>query len=252
VVNPANSASEGLELGLARAGPAEPYVGRAPGRETLVVVLGGGCAVSVEDGPTWEGLGQREDVFGGRATSVFVPAGRSFHVSSQTGAEIALLRAPAAAGGEPYLIRPEDVEVATRGGGAFRREVHTILGESRPAASLIAGETYNEPGAWSSYPPHKHDRHDPPTQSRLQEVYHFRLQPAQGFGIQRLYSPDRGVDLSLTVEDGDTVLIAYGYHPVVAGPGYRLYYLWALAGKGRQLRMVEDPAHSWVGVGGTA
>jgi 5-deoxy-glucuronate isomerase len=108
------------------------------------------------------------------------------------------------------------------------------------------GETFNEPGGWSSYPPHKHDRHDPPAEVALQEVYHFRLQPRQGFGIQRMYSPERGTDEVLVVEDGDTVLIPFGYHPVVAAPGYRLYYLWALAGEGRDLRLREDPAHAWV------
>jgi 5-deoxy-glucuronate isomerase len=108
------------------------------------------------------------------------------------------------------------------------------------------GETFNDPGGWSSYPPHKHDVHDPPRQALLQEVYYFRLDPPQGFGIQRLYSPERGLDMTFTVQDGDTVLIPYGYHPVVAGAGYRLYYLWALAGQGRSMYLQEDPDHVWV------
>jgi 5-deoxy-glucuronate isomerase len=247
IINPGNSASEGLELGLARVLPASPYQGGGPSLETLVVILGGGCSVSVESGPEWQDLGQRKNVFDGRSTSVYVPAGREFRVSTQGEAEIALIRAPAGDGGEAYVIRPEDVTVATRGGGAFRREVHTFLDGSRPAASLIAGETFNDPGAWSSYPPHKHDRNDPPVEARLQEVYHFRLQPAEGFGFQRVYSPERGLDCAFTIEDGDSVIIPFGYHPVVAGAGYRLYYLWALAGDGRRLMIVEDPAHSWVG-----
>jgi 5-deoxy-glucuronate isomerase len=61
-----------------------------------------------------------------------------------------------------------------------------------------------------------------------------------------VYSPERDLDFALTIEDGDSVIIPFGHHPVVAGPGYRLYYLWALAGDGRRLRIVEDPAHSWV------
>lgn len=240
VLSPANSPSSGLELALARG----EFEGLSEGRESLLVFLGGRGSVEVEGQGSWEALGAREDVFGGRATSVYVPSGVGYRAMGN--AEVAILRAPAAAGGTAYLIGPGEVDVAVRGEGGFRRQVHTILDESRPATSLVAGETFNEPGGWSSYPLHKHDVHDPPRQARLQEVYHFRLDPRQGFGMQRVYSPERGVDLSFAVEDGDTVLIPYGYHPVVAGAGYRLYYLWALAGQGRGMFLQEDPNHVWV------
>ena len=48
------------------------------------------------------------------------------------------------------------------------------------------------------------------------------------------------------VKDGDAVLLPYGYHPVVSPPGYRLYYLWAMAGAQRKLALHEDPDHKWV------
>ena len=48
------------------------------------------------------------------------------------------------------------------------------------------------------------------------------------------------------VQDLDVVTIPAGYHPVVAAPGYRLYYLWGLAGEGRELLWFPDPEHSWV------
>lgn len=244
LVNPRNSASEGLELALVRG----DHDAVSEGRESLLVILGGRCAIEVEGQESWTDLGRRADVFSGPATAVFVPPGVPYRVRGA--AEVAILRAPAPAGDRAYVISPEDVEVVTRGSGSFQREVHTFLDERRPAAGLIVGETFNAPGAWSSYPPHKHDVHDPPREARLQEVYHFRLQPAQGFAIQRLYSPERGVDTAYVVQDGDSVLIPFGYHPVVAAPGYRLYYLWALVGQGRRLLIHEDPAHSWLGVGG--
>ena len=34
--------------------------------------------------------------------------------------------------------------------------------------------------------------------------------------------------------------------PVVAAPGYKLYYLWILAGKKRLLVPCDDPKHSWI------
>ena len=51
----------------------------------------------------------------------------------------------------------------------------------------------------------------------------------------------------LVVEDGDTVIIPRGYHPVVAAPGYQLSYVWALRGEGRRYgAWSDDPAHAWL------
>jgi 5-deoxy-glucuronate isomerase len=244
-VGPDNSASDGLELEILQLAPGASKAGVAEGKETVMVVMGG--RIDVEAGSLEKkGFGARANVFDGRAHSVFLPAMTEYRVSSVDGAEVALLRAPAPRGGSPYFIGANEVDVVTRGRDSFKREVHTILDSKRPAGALVVGETFNLPGAWSSYPPHKHDVHDPPRQSKLQEIYHFRFDPPQGFGIQRIYSLERGLNEAFVVEDGDTVVIPYGYHPVVAGPGYRLYYLWALAGEGRELHLVEDPAHSWV------
>jgi len=245
LVSPQNSASEGLELEIIKLPPGGQEAGVAVGKETLLVVLAGSIDLEV-NGARWNRLGGRANVFGGRATSAYLPPASEYFVRSPKGAEVAVWRAPAGPGGAPYAIGPDEVDVATRGRDGFEREVHTILDARKPAAALVVGETFNVPGAWSSYPPHKHDVHDPPRQARLQEVYHFRIDPPQGFGIQRIYSPEHDLNEVLVVEDGDTVVIPYGYHPVAAAPGYRFYYLWALAGDGRDLHLVEDPAHSWV------
>ena len=242
----ANPFSEGLELEIWSLMPGGSREAVFETSESLLVVLGGKCELAVRGGRTWQSLGGRPDVFSGAATSVYLPAGHRVEVGAEDGAEIAVVRAPAEPGGEAYRIGPEEVSRETRGVGSWQREVHTILDASRPAQRLLVGETYNPPGAWSSYPPHKHDQHRPPEESRLQEIYHYRFQPEQGFGVQRVYSRDRGIDEVMLVEHGDTVLIPFGYHPVVAAPGYSLYYFWALAGEGRNLRLQEDPEHAWV------
>ncbi|MBX6763843.1 MAG: 5-deoxy-glucuronate isomerase [Rubrobacteraceae bacterium] len=249
VVNPDNSPSEGLELALVRADGDDRVELVDEGRESVLVILGGRCSVEVEGGGSWKELGERKDVFSGKATAVYVPAGTPYRISSQTGSEVAICRAPADGGGEAYVVRPGEVNAAVRGSGNWRREVHDIIDESRPAARLVVGETFNEPGCWSSYPPHKHDEQDPPREVRMQEVYYYRLDPAGGFGLQRIYSPERSFEESFAVRDGDAVLIPFGYHPVVAAGGYRLYYLWALCGEGRTLRPNEDPAHRWISEG---
>ena len=48
------------------------------------------------------------------------------------------------------------------------------------------------------------------------------------------------------MKDGDAVLLPYGYHPVSAPPGYKLYYLWAMAGVERKIGLHEDPTHTWI------
>ena len=58
--------------------------------------------------------------------------------------------------------------------------------------------------------------------------------------------PD-GFSTAFVVEDGDTVLLPKGYHPVVAAPGYELHYTWALAGEERRYgAWADDPRHAWV------
>ncbi len=242
----AHPLSAGLDLEIWWLAPGSAHTAISEDCESLLVVLGGNCDVAVPSGERWGSLGERGDVFAGAATSVYLPPPTSVEVASENGAEVAVVRAPADPGGRAYVIRPEDVRRDTRGEGSWKREVHTILDATRPAHRLIVGETYNAPGGWSSYPPHKHDQHRPPDEARLQEIYHYRFQPEQGFGVQRVYSRERGIDELLLVEHGDTVLIPFGYHPVVAAPGYSLYYFWALAGEGRELRLQEDPEHAWV------
>ena len=103
-------------------------------------------------------------------------------------------------------------------------------------------------GNWSSYPPHKHDD-SPECPVNNEEIYYFRIAPAAGFGLHRLYTSDGQIDETVEVRDGDVFLIPRGYHgPCVAAPGYTMYYLNVLAGSGpgRSMAFCDDPAHHWV------
>ena len=132
----------------------------------------------------------------------------------------------------------------------WQRDVYTSIGPNVDADRLLIGETYNPPGNWSSAPPHKHDVACPPDEGCMEEVYFFMVDPGQGFGIQRVYSGEDSpaqVDDAYVVQNGDTVAIPYGYHPVVAGPGYKLYYLWILSGEERAYgAWRDDPTHAWL------
>ena len=230
------------ELSVARlrlaGGATEEY--RAPGEETIVVLQEGSGTFAVGER---EWRVSRRDVFSERATALYLPPGATLRVTATTPIEAVLLTAVATDGGDPALVGPDDVRVNARGKGNYAREVHDIFVTDPNARRLMVGETFNPPGNWSSYPPHKHDGRD--GEPKLEEVYYYRIAPAQGFGHQMLYTAD-GESVTHTVHDGDAVLLPYGYHPVSAPPGYRLYYLWAIAGEQRKLALHEDPAHRWI------
>ncbi len=236
-----------LNFGVLRLSRGETYTfPPLADRETGLVLLGGTADV---EGETfhWRSLGERENVFDGRATAIYLPPGVGYTVRALTDLEAAVITAPASKGAPPTVIRPQDVIVhERRGKPTFLRDVHDIIVDQVPADMLLVGETFNYPGEWSSYPPHKHDVHRPPEEVELEEVYFYKIDPPQGFGLQRIYAPDRGFDETYLVLNDDLVLIPWGYHPVAAAPGYRLYYLWALAGKARVIQPYVDPEHAWI------
>ena len=161
--------------------------------------------------------------------------------------EIAECRVPSVAKLEPRLITPKDVNIGLRGGGNVSRQIVDIIRPEFQADKLVVIEVYTPGGNWSSYPPHKHDVHKPPDEVDLDEIYYYRIdRPQEGFALQRLYSPDQSSDVTVRVKDGDAVLVRSGFHPVVAGPGYNVYYLNFLAGTSRTLAVTEDPHHVWL------
>ena len=128
----------------------------------------------------------------------------------------------------------------TRGKGTNTRHVCDILPQTEPADSLLVVEVITPNGSWSSYPPHKHDTDNMPSESQLEEIYYHRLQPPQGFAFQRVYTDDRSLDETMVVHDGDVVMVPRGYHPAGAPHGYDLYYLNVMAGPQRVWKFKND------------
>jgi 5-deoxy-glucuronate isomerase len=214
--------------------------------EAVAVVLGG--TVSARVGEVNLGVaGGRSDPFSQPGHAIYAPPGAPLELAAGPGGAVVAV-ARAAPGddppGSPRIIGPREQSIATVGEGNWQRTVRTMLGPGDRASRLLVGETLNPPGNWSSYPPHKHDQHVPPDEVRLEEIYLFRVAPKAGFGVQLLYEPEG--ERSFMVHDGDVAVIRSGYHPVVAAPGYELYYLWVLAGEGREMRPRLDPRHAWV------
>ena len=174
---------------------------------------------------------------------MYLPPGSTARVDASSAMEAVLVSTPAPRGGVPILQPPSQVDVNDRGRDTYSREVHNIFVGDAHVQRLMVGETFNPPGKWSSYPPHKHDGRD--GEPALEEIYHYRVDPPQRVRASDALHRRRRVGAH-EVRDGDLVLLPYGYHPVSAAPGYRLYYLWAIAGAQRKLAVYEDPAHRWI------
>ena len=213
--------------------------------EMCAIVLSGAVEVTV-DGKELGIAGRDGDVFECAGDAAYVPPGPALELVARRDAVVAVAAAPLAdlPAGPARVIGPAEQDVRSAGTGNWSRSIRTILGPDDDAGRLVLGETINPPGNWSSYPPHKHDRHAPPVEVALEEVYYYRFKPDGGFGVQLLYD-DRDSRAEI-VQDGDVVAIPSGYHPVVGAPGYSLYYLWVMAGEGRDLAPYFDPRHAWV------
>lgn len=209
------------------------------GRELCVVVLGGRCVIRSEAGE-WR-LGERATPFDGPPAAAYLPPGSAFEIAADGLAELAFGSAPAARGAVARPLASPRLEV--RGSGVTERRIHHILMEDESAESLLVTEVVTPAGHWSSYPPHKHDTNDPPRETALEEIYYHRLRDQRGFALQRVYTADRTLDESLTVRNGDCVLVPRGYHTVSAAPGYELYYLNVMSGPVREWRVTFDPDH---------
>jgi 5-deoxy-glucuronate isomerase len=217
---------------------------RLADREQCLVLLSGQAAVRV-DGQDFGTIGLRRTAFEGKPFAVYVPAGAAMCVTAASATELAVCSAPAAGRLPPRLIRPEEVAEEVRGIGTNRRQVRNVLAASAPAECLQVVEVITPGGHWSSYPPHKHDS-DQAGESQLEETYYHRLARPGGFAFQRVYTDDRALDETMTVEDRDVVLVPRGYHPVSAAHGFDLYYLNVMAGPVRRWQFTQAPGYEFL------
>jgi 5-deoxy-glucuronate isomerase len=230
-----------LSLDLLVLGPGETFRLSTKGFEAAAVIMNGD--VSATSAGRDYRL-KRESVFTEPASTLFLPVETEAVFTAAAPTEIAICKAKSAQKGEAFFITPEMTKEKTVGRDNWERKVVDIIGTDAPASRLVVGETFNRPGGWSSFPPHKHDTVIPGAEVKMEEIYLFRLNPSEGFGTQSIYGKEGSY--SFRVKDYDAVTIPWGYHPVSAMPGYGLYYLWFLAGVGRVLMPNTDPEYKWL------
>ena len=86
--------------------------------------------------------------------------------------------------------------------------------DNAPYSNMVLGEVFNQPGRWSSYPPHHHPQ---------PEVYYYQFDKPQGFGACFI-----GDNVFKSVQ-GSACFITDGYdHQQVVAPGYEMCYIWMI------------------------
>ncbi|MET0717259.1 MAG: 5-deoxy-glucuronate isomerase [Pseudoxanthomonas sp.] len=245
-VSPASAGWEHVGFRIVRLQPGESYSANEAGRETCLVLVSGTADI-IAGCETFNAVGGRATPFEDKAPgAVYVPAGVAYVATALTQVELAVCTAPGTGLGKARAIDGASMSREIRGDGTNTRYVRNILPETEAAEALLVVEVITPGGHWSSYPPHKHDTAAPEQETVLEETYYHRLQPPQGFAIQRVYTDDRSLDETISVEDGDVVMVPRGYHPVGAPHGYDLYYLNVMAGPQRHWVFRNDPAHDWI------
>ncbi len=238
-----------LDFAFLKLNSGEKYEGDSGNRELLAVLLGGKATFEI-GGKRFEKIGGRPNVFSGKPHSVYIPAKTKFNITAESNVEIAMPSAPSDLVVEPYLIDPGKVATGVWGAANFKRYYHQILTLASqpelPAQRLIIGETFTPSGNWSTFPPHKHQVDDLPREAFHEEMYFFKVNPVDGFGICHYYN-DEGEEENYTIRNNSIHMMPRGYHTVVSAPGYTTYYLWFLAGNQRIQATVDDNQLSWVG-----
>ncbi|MCT4610281.1 MAG: 5-deoxy-glucuronate isomerase [Pelagimonas sp.] len=246
-ITPASAGWRYVGFGLYKLRPGETAEELTGDREIILVMVEGKAAFHA-DGQDWGVLGDRMNVFEKTPPHcLYVPNSSAWKAVAETDCTIAVCTAPGKSGHEARRIGPEGIQLTERGKGTNTRYINNIAMEAENYAdSLLVTEVFTPAGHWSSFPSHRHDEDDYPRITYLEETYYHRLNPADGFGIQRVYTDDGQLDETMAVSDGDVVLVPRGHHPCGAPYGFEMYYLNVMAGPLRKWRFVAAPEVEWI------
>lgn len=218
---------------LVRLRPGEVETFTLFGIESVAVVMSGQCRIKVFD-DDFGTVGERANVWSGRADSVYCPSGSVITMTGvDGGCEVALAGGACNEVYSPFRIKPTEVDMVDVGSAETHshRQIYHILGQNGVgrAGNLLVSELYADGGCWSGYPPHKHDKQRE-GETAHEELYHYRFNPESGFGGQYHYI-DRNKPHVYMTQNRDTFVFSSGYHPTVTSPGHEGYIFTILVGE---------------------
>lgn len=184
--------------------------------ETAFLILKGEATIR------WQGNEEkmkRRDIFEKTPYCLHVPRKIKVEVTAKEGTEILIQQTDNDRDFAPVFYKPDDILYQVFGegqwGGAAHRICSTVFDyDNAPYSNMVLGEVFNQPGKWSSYPPHHHPQ---------PEVYYYQFDKPQGFGACFL-----GDDVYKSVH-GSASFITDGHdHHQVVAPGYEMCYVWMI------------------------
>ena len=86
IFQPGQKDIDWLGLGILNLDPGEGWQGNLGDKEATFVILSGRCTVSVNNGREfeWERLGERDNIFNGPSTAVYVPRMSEVSVTAES------------------------------------------------------------------------------------------------------------------------------------------------------------------------
>ena len=201
---------------------------------------------------SWNISDGRKDVFSGIAHTLYLPRHTSFKLTAESEkVDLGIGWCLSEEDHPAYLKTPAECGIELRGGDNAHRQINGLLQPGFSCHRLVCVEVYTPAGNWSSFPPHKHDERIVDESGRLmeaelEEVYFYKTGHPHAFAYQHVYTSDGSLDELMRTRNNDVVLVPKGYHPVVAGHGYPVYYLNFLAGSDQSLANTPDPSHKWI------
>jgi len=228
----------------------ETWTQNTENNEYAIILLSGNFSVESDKG-NWKTVNGRKDVFSGVAHSLYLSRDTQFTLTADSDLDIAIGWCETDKDHPPYFKQPEECAVELRGGDNANRQITSLLQPGFNCHRLVCVEVYTPSGNWSSFPAHKHDERildeeGNVLEARLEETYFYKIDKPQGYAIQQVYTGDRSLDEICRVKNNEVVLVPKGYHPVVAGHGYNVYYLNFLTGSDQSLANTDDPDHEWI------
>lgn len=250
-VTPVSAGWEFINFSAVKLAEGKTWYRQTDDNEMVIVIFGGSARIETKNN-VWDHAGTRKNVFNGMPTTIYISRGSWVKITAiTTFLEFGAGWCKAENTHRERLITPEEVKVEFRGGGNASRQINQMILPGFDCDKLVVVEVFTPSGNWSSYPPHKHDTRKLDSsgnliEADLEEIYYYKIDHPEGFAFQRIYTDDKRLDDLLVVHDNDLVLSPEGYHPVVAAPGYNVYYLNILAGSDQSLASSDDPLHTWV------
>ena len=228
----------------------EAFVSHVSGYETCIVPATGTVSVTVGD-EVFAGIGKRRrNVWDGEPEGVYVPTGAVARIVADTETECFIAGARCDEVFAAFAVREGDIDPVQYGSDETKthRKIKHILGQKYHGrvGRLLVSELYTVgAGGWSGFPSHKHDTERLPVETRHDEVYNFRFNPAHGSGLQMMQREEGKSGDAYHIVDGSTICVDKGYHPCAVLPGYEMYYFTILGGlTQRPLVQYFQPSHA--------